>query len=282
MSNDLERLSNAAENISLDERSLDLRKLIVRAIECAGRGHIGGALSCVEILRVLYDDIMNYQASDPKWDKRDRLIFSKGHGCLALYSILADKGFFEKSHLDTCFKKDSILGGHPERGKVPGVEASTGALAHGLAIGVGISLASKIKKSKVRTFVVLGDGETEEGAIWESALCASKHNLSNLTVIIDYNKVQASDFVKKISRLEPMADKWASFGFQVEEINGHDVNALKDVFNKLPLDKNRPTAIICHTVKGKGIPFAEYSAKWHYKRVDEETIEKMYAALGGR
>jgi len=263
----------------LDERSLYLRRLVVKAIEGAGRGHIGGAMSVIEILRVLYDDIMHYRPQDPNWNQRDRFILSKGHGCLALYVILADKGFFPSDKLDTCFQKGSYLGGHPEIGKVPGIEATTGSLGHGLSIGIGMALAARMQNRDNQIFVVLGDGELNEGSIWEAALCAGKHRLSNLTAIIDCNKVQAAGPTKEILNLEPLVKKWDCFGFQTIEVDGHDVDALKQVFRACPLSNTKPSAIICHTVKCKGIPFAEGDAKWHYKRLDADTIAQMYAAL---
>ncbi|UOG36706.1 transketolase [Leptospira noguchii] len=264
----------------MDDRSKQLRKLIVEMMESEKRGHIGPALSLIEILRVLYDDILKYDPKKPDWENRDRLILSKGHGCLALYSILADKGFFPLDVLKTFGKADSILGGHPERGKIPGVEASTGALGHGLPIGVGMAIAAKIKKKGHRVFVITGDGEINEGSVWEAALCASKHSLSNLTVIIDYNKLQSYGLTKEVLDLEPLIDKWKSFGFSVEEVDGHDIKELKSLFSGLPLDKMRPTAVIAHTVKGKGFSMAEGNPQWHHKnKITPEEFSTMYQSL---
>src|SRR3954470_3640570 len=172
----------------LDERSKYLRRLVVRALAGGERGHVGSSMSLIEIMRVLYDDVLRFRADDPKWNDRDRMILSKGHGCIALYVLLADKGFFPLETLDTFCRRDSILGGHPESNKVPGVEASTGALGHGLSIGVGMALATRIQKRDSRVFVVMGDGEINEGSVWEAAMCAGKHKLSHLTAIVDYNK----------------------------------------------------------------------------------------------
>src|SRR5260221_10612226 len=174
--------------VSLDERSRHLRRLAVRALDKGERGHIGSTMSLIEILRVLYDDVLRVRPSEPAWPRRDRLILSKGHGCIALYVMLAEKGFFPLETLDTFCHRDSILGGHPEFGKVPGVEASTGALGHGLGFGVGMALAARMQRKNHRVFVAMGDGETNEGSVWESALIAGKHKLSNLTAIVDYNK----------------------------------------------------------------------------------------------
>lgn len=264
----------------LDERSKELRRVIVRMVVAAGRGHLSSALSIVEILRVLYDDILHYNPADPKLPDRDRFILSKGHGCLALYAILADKGFFPKEELLKFCSKDSILGGHPEYGKVPGVEASTGSLGHGLSIGIGFALNAKHEKKNYRTFVLIGDGESDEGSIWEAALCASKHKLSNLIVVVDCNKKQSYDTTFNVLNLEPLVDKWRSFGFITAEADGHDVEQLKAVFAKAPLHPAKPSLIICHTVKGKGIDFVERDLKWHHKsNIPKEEIQALLSAL---
>jgi transketolase len=264
----------------LDGRSRYLRKLVVRALEGGERGHVGSSMSLIEIMRVLYDDVLRYRADDPKWDGRDRMILSKGHGCIALYVILADKGFFPLDTLDTFCRRDSILGGHPEAGKVPGVEASTGALGHGLSIGVGMALAARIQKRDSKVVVVCGDGEINEGSVWEAAMCAGKHKLSNLTAVIDYNKIQSAGPTREIQDLEPLVDKWRAFNFNPVEVDGHDVEALRKVFSRLPASADKPTAIICHTVKGKGISFAENDANWHHKsKISQDVVAKLHAAL---
>jgi transketolase len=264
----------------LDERSKYLRKLVVRALEGGERGHIGSSMSLIEIMRVLYDDVLRYRAAEPGWRDRDRMILSKGHGCIALYVLLADKGFFPIDTLDTFCRRDSILGGHPEAGKVPGVEASTGALGHGLSIGLGMALGVRMQKRDSRVIVVLGDGEIDEGSVWEAAMCAGKHRLSNLTAVIDYNKVQSAGSTREIQDLEPLVYKWRAFNFATVEVDGHDVEALRAVFRRLPLAQDRPTAVICHTVKGKGIGFAENDANWHHKsKINEDLVAKLYGAL---
>jgi len=264
----------------MDQRSKHLRTLIVRALEGGGRGHLGSSMSLVEILRVLFDSYLQYKPTDPGWNERDRLILSKGHGCLALYALLADKGFIDEDELTTFCKSDSRLGGHPERNKVPGVEASTGALGHGLSMGVGIALACKIRKENYRVTVITGDGEINEGSVWEAAMSAAKHQLSNLTVMIDYNKIQSYGPTREVLDLEPLAEKWSSFGFEVEEVDGHDVNALEQLTNRLPLNNSKPSAIICHTIKGKGFHFAENKAEWHHKSgLKPEDIASMYDCL---
>lgn len=267
-------------NIQLDKRSIYLRQLVLRTLQGGGRGHIGSTLSLIEILRVLYDDIMIYDPKNPNWQDRDRIILSKGHGCIAQYVMLADKGFIAHEHLDTFCRFDSILGGHPDANKIPGVEASTGSLGHGLSIGLGIALASKIKKRHNHTYVVVGDGEINEGSVWEAALAIGKHQLANLTLLIDYNKIQSAGRTEDIQNLEPLADKWRSFNFSTYEVNGHDISALSELLKYTRNHETKPTAIICHTVKGKGIHFAEHDPTWHHKaRLSEDVLTKMNAAL---
>ncbi len=264
----------------MDQRSKLLRRLIIQGLEGGGRGHIGSSLSLVEILRVLYDSILAYRPHEPSWPGRDRLILSKGHGCLALYAILADRGFFPEQELQTFCKPGSRLGGHPERNKAPGVEASTGALGHGLPMGVGMAIAAKIRHQKHRVVVVVGDGEINEGSVWEAALSASKHRLSNLLVIVDYNKLQSYGLSSEVLNLEPLTEKWHSFGFDVHAVDGHDISALESLFKRVPLNHQKPTAIICHTFKGMGFPFAEGQAEWHHKSgLKPAEIAEMYACL---
>ncbi len=265
---------------SLDERSIALRRMVVRTLAGGERGHVGSSMSLIEIMRVLYDDVLRYRPQEPKWRGRDRVILSKGHGCIAQYIMLADKGFIPVETLDTFCRRDSILGGHPEAAKIPGVEASTGALGHGLSVGVGMALAARIEKRDSRVIVVMGDGEINEGSVWEAALCAGKHKLSNLTAVIDYNKIQSAGPTREIQDLEPLLDKWKAFNFATVDVDGHDVEALREVFRRLPIAADRPTAIICHTVKGKGIAFAEHDPNWHHKsKIANDVLAKLYAAL---
>ena len=268
------------KGLGLDHRSRALRKIIVRMLESGRRGHLGSAFSLVEILRVLYDDILQYDPKNPRWNLRDRCILSKGHGCLALYAILADKGFFPEEELWKFCKSDGILGGHPEFNKVPGVEASTGSLGHGLAIGVGFAINAKLEKRDSRVFVIMGDGECNEGSVWESAMGASKHNLSNLTVIVDYNKQQSYGTTFEVQNLEPFCDKWNSFGFLTIEADGHDIIKLKSTFKQFPLHSEKPIAIICHTIKGKGISYTENNLNWHHKtKLSDEELQSLLSEL---
>jgi len=271
----------AAMAMPLDARSLYLRRLVAGAMVAGGRGHLGSAMSLIEILRALYDEVLRVRPEEPDWPERDRCVLSKGHGCLALYAVLAERGFFPIETLKTFCRHDSILGGHPEFGIVPGVEASTGSLGHGLSIGIGLALAARLLRRKTRTIVVLGDGELNEGSVWEAALAAGKHRLNHLTAVVDYNHFQSYGPTAEVQDLEPLADKWGSFGFAVAELNGHDVPALRDVFGSLPLAPDRPSAVICHTVKGKGVPFAENNADWHHKsRLNETELSGVREALG--
>ena len=264
----------------LDERSRHLRRLIVRGLEAGNRGHVGSSMSLVEILRVLYDDILRHDPQNPSWPLRDRCILSKGHGCLALYALLVDKGYVDAGELDRFCLPGGSMGGHPERGKVPGVEASTGALGHGLSIGVGMALAARAQKRDSRVFVIMGDGEINEGSVWEAALCAGKHRLANLCAIVDCNKIQSAGFTREIQDLEPLTDKWRSFGFAVTETDGHDIAKLRDVFDRMNGNTDKPLAVICHTIKGKGIPFAENQPGWHHhSKFAPEILAKMHDAL---
>ena len=283
MQSDPQFLNSRHISPPLDDRSQFLRRQAIRALDGGQRGHLGSTLSLIEIMRVLYDDILRYRPDEPMWNERDRCVFSKGHGCIALYVMLADKGFFDESHLDTFCHPTSILGGHPERGKVPGVEASTGALGHGLSIGVGMALAARMQKRDSKVFVVMGDGEINEGSVWEAAMNAGKHKLSNLTAIVDYNKIQSYGPTAEVQNTEPLMDKWESFGFNIREVDGHDVEGLRAAFTANPEHADRPNAVICHTVKSKGIPFAEHDPKWHHKsRIPPEQIAEIYQALGAK
>jgi transketolase len=273
-------IQNSDPSIVLDTRSRALRRLIVRALIGGNRGHLGPSLSLVEILRVLFDSYLKYRPDEPEWPGRDRFILSKGHGCLALYALLADKEFFPHEALDEFCHSSGILGGHPEANKIPGVEASTGALGHGLPIGVGMALAGRIRQQNYRVVVVTGDGELNEGSNWEAAMSAANNKLDGLSIFVDYNKLQSYGSTKEVCDLEPLAEKWRSFGFSVREVDGHDVKALNSCMKALPFEPNKPNAVICHTIKGKGFDFAEGQAIWHHKsRFSSEDIEQMHTAL---
>lgn len=267
--------------VKLDERSVNLRQQVIKTLESGQRGHLGASLSLIEIIRVLYDEILTYDSDCPNLPTRDRFILSKGHGCIALYVMLAEKGFFTASHLENFCKHKALLGGHPDSTKIPGVEASTGSLGHGLSIGVGMAINAKFEKTNSRVFVTLGDGECNEGSVWEAAMNAAKHRLDNLNVLIDYNKYQSYDETSIVQDLEPFPDKWKSFGFATTNVNGHDVADLKAQLSKTPIEQDKPTAFICHTVKGKGVSFAENNLVWHHKsKIDSEMADSLYDSLG--
>ncbi len=269
------------KNSALDQRAKEQRRDILRMLEAAGRGHIGSSFSPLEIIRVLYENILRLDPRNPHWPDRDRFILSKGHGCLALYLNLAEKGFFAREELERFCRFESILGGHPEYGKVPGVEASTGSLGHGLSIGVGMALAGRIDHKDYRVFVLIGDGECNEGSVWEAALSAGKHKLSQLTVIVDYNKMQSYGSTAEVQDLEPLTDKWRSFGFAVREVQGHALPDLMTAFRGLPFAPDQPNAIIAHTIKGKGLTTLENNPAWHHRtKISPTEFDELYAELG--
>jgi transketolase len=264
----------------LDAKARDQRRKILHIMEKSQRGHFGAALSVMEILRVLYDKILRYNPSQLGWEDRDRFIFSKGHGCLALYVVLAEKGFFPEAELDRVSRFGSMLGGHPESRKTPGVEASTGSLGHGLPIGVGMALAARMDARTYRVFVLIGDGESNEGSVWEAALCAGKHGLENLVVIVDYNHMQSYGTTSEVQDLEPLADKWRSFKFAVKEVDGHNIAQLEEALSHVPFSPGRPSVLICHTVKGRGFRSAEGSPDWHHKaKISTEEVERLRQEL---
>ena len=217
-----------------------------------------------DLLAVLYGKTLNVDPLRPDWDERDRFILSKGHGCAGLYAVLAERGFFPVEELDTFYANGSRLAGHATT-TVPGVELSTGSLGHGLSVAAGMALAAKLDGKSHRVFVMLSDGECDEGSIWEPALFAPQHKLDNLIVLIDYNKIQSLDTVSNVMELEPFADKWRAFRWNVVEIDGHDLEQIETALSVLPIEKDRPTCIIAHTVKGKGVSFMEHTVLWHYR-----------------
>jgi transketolase len=270
-------------DIELDAKSLSLRKLVIGAIEGGGRGHLGPALSILEIIRVLYEKVLVNDPSKPNLQHRDRFILSKGHGVLAHYVVLADNGYFPISNLVDFCKFESKLPGHPESGELPGIEFSTGSLGHGLPVSVGIAMAARISGINWRTYVLIGDGEMAEGSIWEAALHASKHKLSNLCVIMDYNKMQASGQISEVLPIEPIIEKWKSFGFEAAEVNGHCMQSMLSVLDFKSTNKGKPRFILAHTIKGKGIQIAENSSEWHHKsKVSKEEIKSLKDSLANK
>lgn len=261
----------------MDNRAKYLRRLVLQAMQKAGRGHLGPALSLIEICRALYDHVMIHDASTPDDGARDRFILSKGHGCLAQYVLLADHGYFPKEELDRFCQYDGLLGGHPEKGRVPGIEASTGALGHGLPIAVGMARVLRLKQQASRVFVVMGDGEMNEGSVWEAALSAGHHKLANLVVLVDYNRMQSYGPVEDVLDPEPLADKWKAFGFDVQSVDGHNVASIVAACDAAG---DAPCLVICHTVKGKGLPGAENDPAWHHKNtIDDDVMVTLETAL---
>lgn len=248
-----------------------IRELSLKMRHDSGSYHIGGDLSCADILAVLYTDILRVKPSTPKWGERDRFIMSKGHSCTALYAILAMKKFFPTNWLETFYKNGGKLAGHVTH-SVPGVEASTGSLGHGLPIACGMALAAKSDKKNWRVFTLLSDGEMDEGSNWETILFAGHHKLDNLTAIIDYNKIQSLGPTKEILDLDPLADKLRSFKWSVKEIDGNNGKELGGALSSLPLEKGKPSAVIAHTIKGKGVSFMENSVHWHYRTPDDKQL----------
>lgn len=247
----------------LQDISRDIRCSVLTMVKEGGVGHIGGSLSITDILVSLYFKVLNIDPKNPSWPERDRLVVSKGHCAAALYSTLAQKGFFPKEELKTFGMINSNLQVHPDKTKVCGIEASTGALGQGLSIGLGMALAAKLDKKDYHTFVILGDGEIQEGQVWEAALFGAHYKLDNLTAILDLNNVQLMGHVDQIMGIAPVADKWRAFGWKVLEIDGHDFKQIIDSFYRSKEVKERPTIIIANTIKGKGVSFMENTCKWH-------------------
>lgn len=244
-------------------------------------GHTGGDLSSADILAVLYlGGVLQIDPTQPQWPQRDRFVLSKGHCSGAFYSTLAERGFFPLAQLKTYMDPLSMLNGHPDRNKLPGVEANTGPLGHGLPIAVGMALAARMRGETWRVFVLTGDGELQEGSNWEAAMTAQHYGLENLTVIVDRNRIQQGDFTENTIRMEPLAARWSAFGFAVEEIDGHDTAALLARFTQLPLEPGKPSCLIAHTVKGKGVSFAENRPAWHHGVPNDEQLAAAARELG--
>lgn len=257
----------------------EIRKQIFVQAYAAGGAHMGAAFSIADILGVLYfGDVLRYKPEQPDWEDRDRLILSKGHAGVALYAALALAGFFDKEYLKTFCQPGSKLGGHPKINEIPGVEASTGALGHGLSFGIGIAYANKVDNRQNHTYVILGDGECQEGSIWEGALSAPTLGLDNLTVIVDHNKLQAMGELETIVHMQPFADKWKAFGWNVVEIDGHNCEEIRQAL--LTRVSDVPTVVIANTIKGKGVSFMENVPIWHYRFPNEQELPVLFKDLG--
>lgn len=265
----------------LEENAKKVRSHIVEMICNAQVGHPGGSLSATDILVALYFHIMNIDPKNPDWENRDRFVLSKGHAATALYSTLAERGFFPVDLLYTFGNIDSMLQVHPDKNKTPGVDASTGALGQGFSIALGMAMGAKLDGKKYWVYALIGDGEMQEGQIWEAAMSASHYKVTNLITILDYNKVQLMGPVSKIIEVSPVRDKWLSFGWNVIEIDGHDIKEIINSIEKAKNYKEKPTIIIAHTIKGKGISFMEGKHEWHGKAPCREELEIALKEIKG-
>lgn len=260
------------------------RRIRVHALKMTSSGgssHIGAVFSMADILAVLYCETLRLDPAMPKWPERDRFILSKGHAGAGVYAALAERGFFPLNRLSTHYKDGSFLSGHVSHKGIDGVELSTGSLGHGLPVGAGMALAAKLDGAAHRIFVVLSDGECDEGSTWEAVLFAAHHKLDNIVAIVDYNKIQSLASVAETLQLEPFRAKWESFGWQVKELDGHSHVELRDVFRSVPFHSGRPSCVIAHTTKGKGVSFMENSVLWHYRTARGEEYERALNELGG-
>ena len=265
---------------ALNDKAEALRKEIIRLTAVAGGGHIGGGLSMVEIIVALHYYGLNLKENEPRWPERDRFVLSKGHGSIGYCPVLADLGFFPKEWLDSFNLLDSPFGMHPDMNKIPGVEMSTGSLGHGLSVGVGMAISARLDKADWRVFVLMGDGETNEGMVWEAAQSACHYKLGNLVLLIDRNQLCVDGNTEEVMCIEPIAERWSAFGWNVFDIDGHDMEALVDTLDALPFhDSAKPTAIICRTIKGKGVNFMEGNPVWHYAGLDEEKTNEAICSI---
>jgi len=262
----------------LEVKAKEIRRLIIEMIACAGSGHPGGSLSATDLVTALYFHVLRFNSKDPQWPDRDRFHMSKGHCCPLWYAVLAETGYFPKEKLLTLRKFGSILQGHPDRG-TPGIESASGSLGQGLSIALGMSLAAKVDKKDYRVYCLLGDGEAQEGNIWEAAMATSHFACDNLCAMLDYNGFQIDGKVKEIMNLEPLAAKWQAFGWNTIEIDGHNMQEILSAYEKAKTVKGRPSIIIARTIKGKGVSFMENVVGFHGKAPTKEEAEKALKEL---
>lgn len=255
------------------------RKSVIEMIYSAGSGHPGGSLSIIDILVVLYFGVMKIDPNNPQWEDRDRLVLSKGHGAAGYYAVLSEKGFFPKKDLTIFDSINGNLQGHPCMNKTPGVDMSTGSLGQGLSVACGMAYGAKLKKKDIKIYSILGDGEIQEGQIWEAAMFAGNYKLNNLTAIIDYNKLQITGTVDEVMSIEPIGDKFKAFGWQIINVDGHSYPQLLDVLNK---NHNYPLVVIAHTIKGKGVSFMENQMIWHSAIIKKQDYLQALQELDGR
>lgn len=257
----------------LKKTAVTIRKHIIHMLSEAGSGHPGGSLSAVELIVTLYFKILRHNPKKPDWEDRDRVVFSKGHGCPLWYAVLAECGYFPKEELSKLRKYGSMLQGHPDSFRTPGVDISSGSLGQAFSAACGMAAAGKIDKKDYKIYVLLGDGETQEGQVWEAAMSAAHYKLDNLCAVLDYNGYQIDGSISQVMGLEPLNDKWKAFGWHTIEIDGHDFNQILDAYNKANTIKGKPTIIIAKTVKGKGVSFMEHTHEWHGKTPDKQQKE---------
>jgi len=274
----VQRLSHE-EEIKLKKTAVQIRKHVLRMIKAGGAGHIGGALSCTDMLTALYFKILRVDPQNPTWPQRDRFVLSAGHKCLALYGTLAESGFFDSSILDTYGALCTKLGGHPDMHKLPGVESNTGALGHGLSISGGMALGLKMDGLDSKVYVILGDGELAEGSNWEAAAAASHHKLDNLVAFVDRNKFQHGGRTVDFMSYEPLEKRWEAFGWAVRTIDGNDLQQIYGNVTETPFEKGKPSMIIADTIKSKGLPFMEDLASYHYWKVNDKELKLAEQAL---
>ncbi len=256
-----------------------IRELSLKMVAASKSSHIGSSLSMADLLAVLYEKILRVKPTDPSWENRDRFILSKGHACAAVYAVLAIKGFFPEQWLNEYHQNNAKLGGHITSYGVPGVEVSSGSLGHGLPIACGMALAAKRENKKYRVFVMLSDGELDEGSNWEAILFASHNHLDNLVAVVDYNKIQAMGWTNETINLEPLARKWEAFGWSTKEIDGHNFAKIEKSLNGLPFEAGKPSCLIADTIKGKGVSFMENKLYWHYQYPTKEQLAKALKEL---
>ncbi len=265
----------------LERKANLIRSHVIRMTRSAGSGHPGGSLSSTDIISALFFKVMNHRSSDPNWEDRDRFVLSKGHAAPAYYAALAESGYFPIEELSTLRKLNSRLQGHPSKTKLPGVEMSTGSLGQGLSVANGMALAAKLDRKTYRIYCICGDGEMQSGQIWEAAMLGAHFELDNVTAFVDRNMLQIDGPTEKIMSIEPLADKWKAFGWHVIEIDGHDMRQILDACDRAKETRGKPTMVIAHTVKGKGVSFMENALSFHGKPPNEEETKKALKELGG-
>ncbi len=275
--------STTTNKVELIKEKAKMSRLeTIRLISYAKSGHYGSSFSSSEIFSTLYYHVLNYDPKNPHWKSRDRFVMGKGHSAVGVYPILADVGFFPKEELDTYTQLGSAFGDHPDMNKIKGIDFSSGSIGHGLSVGVGMSLGARVDNESYRSFILMGDGELQEGQVWEAAMSAASFKLGNLVAIVDNNKVTVDGVTEELMNVNPIKDKWESFGWNVVDVDGHDVEALIEVFENLPpAESDVPTMILCDTVAGKGVSFMEHGFEWHVANLGEDDIKKAIAEIEG-